>query len=131
MKTYIEFLTAIVILVIALMSLMGLNKTGVIEVPVINQIPALQNDDSGGGGGGGGGGNGVPPEPIKVAVPDVRGLSLEEAQDTIADRGLRVQRIESRAIQLCQNEPGMVEETLPPAGTEITEGGGVTLYVCG
>jgi hypothetical protein len=121
MKAYVELITAIVILV---GTLIGLNKGGVIEVPVINQVPAMQN-------GGGGGGNTVPTQPIKVAVPDVRGLSLQEAQNTIADRGLRIQRIGSTAIQLCEYESGMVETTLPPAGTEIAEGEGVILYICG
>jgi PASTA domain-containing protein len=115
-KPFIELLTALVLLAAALI---GLNKAGVVEVPVVNEVPIFQPDDD------------FPTPPIKVAVPDVRGLSLQEAQDTLAERGLGVQGIESRPIQLCQYEQGMVEDTLPPAGVEISEGEDVILYVCG
>lgn len=121
MKVFLELLTAFVILATALI---GLNKTGVVEVPVIDDVPPLQH-------GGGGGEIDIPDEPVRVAVPDVRGDSLEEARDTLEERGLEVQRVDSIPIQLCDYETGTIERTLPPAGTEIPQGSGVIVYVCG
>src|SRR5688572_353844 len=98
LKAVIELLVAIVVLVTALI---GLNKADVIEVPVINEIPAFQPD--GGNGGTDNGGEIVPPpEPTLVAVPDVRGLSVEEAAAKVEESGLVV--VAKDPVQVCQFE---------------------------
>lgn len=122
MKEFLGLLAALVALATALI---GLNKAGVIDVPVVNQVPALDND------GGGGGGNNFPTLPKQVAVPEVRGLSLKDAQARLSDRGFTVKSVQSIAIELCEYEQGAVENTLPPPGQQMNEGGGVVVYVCG
>jgi hypothetical protein len=116
----LKLLAAIAALATALITL---NKTGVVDVPLVNEVPAFQNSPAPD--------VDFPPPSTKVAVPDVRGLTVEEAQQQIEDRGLVVRSISSIAVELCDYGEGMVESSLPPEGWEVGEGEGVTLYVCG
>lgn len=122
-KEIIALITALVVLATAALGL--LNKTGVVEVPVISQVPIFQNDGDGGGDGGGGGG-GI----VTVAVPDVRGMTVDEASATLTEAGFHVERVDSIAIELCDQQ-GLIEGSLPPAGAQWPKGEGVTLTRCG
>ena len=65
-----------------------------------------------------------------VAVPDLRGLTLDEARTTLSDVGL-----ELGALTTGQGEPGTVEGTVigqsPEAGAERDEGSTVDLVLAG
>jgi hypothetical protein len=107
-----------------------LDKTGAVNVPIINLQPS-----GGGGGGGGDGGNGgdgvtPPPPPTTVAVPDVTGLAEQDAKGRLDDVGLSGFRANTTPPQLCSQDSGEVESTLPPAGFEVAEDSQVGLVVC-
>jgi hypothetical protein len=123
MKATIELLTAVVVLTTALV---GLNKAGIATVPLVNQVTIFQS-----------GGNPpivFPPSPgptqsTKIAVPDVRGLLLQEARERIDEEGFNIVE-RPRSVKNCDFEAGRVDDTNPPAGVMSNEGGPVTVYVC-
>jgi beta-lactam-binding protein with PASTA domain len=109
--------------------LAALNKSGAVEVPVIREVSVLQPSDSDS--------NSPTPRPTTieptepstetVLVPDVVGLSQEEAENKLVEANLEAS-VEPVATALCEHESGEVERTLPPVGTEVSET--VVLYVC-
>ena len=125
MKDSIKLLTEIIALAAAVIVLLAaLNKTGTVEVPVVRDIHVLQPPPPS-------------PEPTTtltttktVAVPDVVGLSQQDAEDALNNAGLEVQGVDTRTTELCEHESGAVEATFPPAGTSLSEGSEVRLTVC-
>ncbi len=122
MKEFIGLLTAIVVLATALISL---NKTGVIGGG--DDSPSTPVSPSGGDGSNGGVVN-PPPPSTKIKVPELRGMTQQQAQEKLAEVGLSVQSIEP--IRPCRYEPGVVEQSGPPTGWEMTKGDDVVLFVC-
>ena len=116
-KEIIALITALVVLSTAVLGL--LNKTGVVEVPVISQVPIFQNDGDGRGGGGGGG-------VVTVAVPDVRGMTVDEASAALTEAGFRVERVDSIAIELC-DRTGFGGELPTPGRGAMAQGRGGNL----
>jgi beta-lactam-binding protein with PASTA domain len=96
---------------------------------MIREVSVLQPSD--------GDGNGPTPPPTTTettepttetaSVPDVVGLSQEDAEDKLAEENLEARSVELVATEFCEHESGEVERTLPPAGTEVSEG--VVLFV--
>jgi hypothetical protein len=117
----------LILAALAIVVPVALDKTGAVNVPIINLQPS-------GGGGNGADGDGVPPPTIpttpKVAVPDVTGLTEQDAMDALANAGLSGFRAITTPAQLCTHESGEVESTQPPAGFEKPEGTQVGLVVC-
>ena len=107
-----------------------LDKTGAVNVPIINLQPP--SGDGGGGGGGGSDGDGVtyPPTPQSVEVPDVTGLTEEDAKAKLAEVGLSGFKSDTTPTELCSHGSGEVESTLPPAGFQQRKGTQVGLVVC-
>lgn len=60
-----------------------------------------------------------------VELPDVRGLTLEEAKAAL--QGLGVRRVDAVAAGLSFDRPNTVTEQRPPAGTEVLSSTPVTL----
>lgn len=129
MKEGIGLLAAILgLITAAIVLLAALNKTDTVEVPVIREIQVLQPSTTT---------QATTTEPTTetVPVPPVVGLSQEDAEDEIEGKGLVVQGVDTRAPEQCQaegHESGtvVVVETSPAAGTELSEGGGVSLTIC-
>jgi hypothetical protein len=132
MKEYIELLAAIIGLATAVIVALGvLNRTGTADVPVIREIRVFQPPPP-------------PPSPEPqppgqittepttetVTVPNVVGLSQQDAETRLGEVGLDVQGVDFRAKALCRYDSGFVEETLPPAGVEVSESGRVRFTVC-
>jgi PASTA domain len=125
MRDSIKLLTEIVGLAAAVIVLLAaLNKTGTVEVPVIRDIPALQPPPPSP--------EPTPTEPTTetVLVPDVVGVSQQDAETKLDEVGLEIQGVDKEATELCEHESGVVEATLPPAGASVSQGSGVRLTVC-
>ena len=67
--------------------------------------------------------------PERCVVPDVIGLFEEEARQRIAEAGCTVRDVFETEGYYPYDEPGMVADTAPSAGTEIDSGSGIDLYV--
>jgi hypothetical protein len=128
MKGYIELLAALIGLAAAVIALLGgLNRNGTVDVPVIREIRIFQppppppTPEP-------------PPEPTpttdgnKIPVPDVVGMSQEDAEKKIHEVGLN-DIVEFEKKPLC-TDSGVVEATNPPVGFGVSEGATVTLLVC-
>lgn len=123
MKEFIGLLTAIVVLITALISL---SRTGVIGGDNGSPNTPIRPGDVDTGGDGDG--IEIPPPSTRVKVPELRGTSVQQAQEKLAAVGLKVQSVEP--IGVCRYEPGIVEQTGPPTGWELTKGDDVVLFVC-
>lgn len=62
-----------------------------------------------------------------VTVPDVTGMTLEEAEVALDDAGLEIGRITEEATE--DSEPGIVLSQTPPAGDTAAEGSRVDVVV--
>ncbi|MGH2825730.1 MAG: Stk1 family PASTA domain-containing Ser/Thr kinase [Actinomycetota bacterium] len=67
----------------------------------------------------------IGPEFEELTMPDVRNLSLEQAQSKLESRGLRVD-----VVQSCGANGTLVVETEPVAGVTVRENTVVALFVC-
>jgi beta-lactam-binding protein with PASTA domain len=67
--------------------------------------------------------------PERCVVPDLIGLFEEEARQRIAEAGCTVRDVFETEGYYPYDEPGMVADTAPSAGTEIDSGSGIDLYV--
>ena len=67
--------------------------------------------------------------PEHCVVPDLIGLFEEEARQRIAEAGCTVRDVFETEGYYPYDEPGMVADTAPSAGTEIDSGSGIDLYV--
>ena len=67
--------------------------------------------------------------PEHCVVPDLIGLFEEEARQRIAEAGCTVRDVFETEGYYPYDEPGMVSDTAPSAGTEIDSGSGIDLYV--
>jgi beta-lactam-binding protein with PASTA domain len=70
------------------------------------------------------GGSAPPPGRNDVPVPNVVGLSPEDAEQAIRAKGLQVGE-----VLAASGEPGVVVRTDPPSGSKVASGSTVTLYV--
>ena len=68
-----------------------------------------------------------PPEPITLPVPDVTGLTLDEARMLLADNGLLVGRV-IRASSDTVAKDRVISQT-PDANTQVTKGATISLIV--
>ena len=70
----------------------------------------------------------LPRGPVVVNVPDVRGLTLNQAQSELSDAGLAVAALTDEAFD--EEIPvGLVVGTTPEAGLEVVEGTDITIVV--
>jgi serine/threonine-protein kinase len=67
----------------------------------------------------------IGPEFEELTMPDVRNLSLEQAQSKLESKGLRVD-----VVQSCGGNGTLVVESDPVAGRTIRENTVVALFVC-
>lgn len=69
----------------------------------------------------------VATQPVKILVPDLIGLKVEEARRLLAERGLSIGQIEEVAMP--ERNPGIIIGQIPESGQEVSAGQTINLQI--